>query len=115
MPWVPDLYTTNLSPFDLGLRGVRGCPCRSIFQQQDALIQNPGRDQVEAHIWQPFKGRFNACLLENQGTHDEFQAVHQASREQLLDQRHAAKCSQLGSVCKLQFTHKIHQVIADDG
>ncbi len=66
-------------------------PCRSIFQKQDTPIQNPGREQVEADVWQTFKGRLNACLRENQWADDEFEAVHQASREQLPDQRQAAQ------------------------
>ena len=70
---------------DLRLSAVRRRPYGSIFQKQDAPIQNPGREQVEAHIWQPFKGGFNACLRENQEADDEFEAVHQASREQLPD------------------------------
>jgi hypothetical protein len=70
-------------PGDLRLIAVRRRPCWSIFQKQDAPIQKPGRDKVEAHVWQPFKGGLNAGFRENQGADNEFETIHQSSREEL--------------------------------
>ena len=88
-------------PGDLRLTDIWRRPCRSILQKQDAFIQNPGRDKIEGDVRQPFKGPLNACLRENQGANDEFEAVHQASRKQLLDQRHTPQGAQLGAVSSL--------------
>ena len=75
----------RLESGDSRLNAIGRRPYRSIFQQQDAIIQNSGRDKGEANIWQPLKDRLKTCLRDNQGADDEFEAVHQASREQLLE------------------------------
>jgi hypothetical protein len=99
---------------ELSLGGVWRRPCRSIVQKQDAPIEHPGRGQVKANVWQPCKVGLTACFREHKRTDDEFEAVHQPSREQLLDQRYASQGPQLGTVSSLQFSHKVHHVIADD-
>src|SRR4051812_35844932 len=97
-------------PGDLRLIAVRRCPCGSIFHKQGAPIQNPGREQLEADVWQPCKGGLNAGLRENQGADDEFETIHQSSCEKLLNQRHAPQGSQLRTVSPFQFTHKAHHI-----